>query len=161
FCRPESRAGLAAAFVRQPESHRPAPAAGQPAEHWPATTGRHCPCAGAPAGADYCRRTHLGAGRRQHRRLYAVVVAGMRRYRRWLIAGQPRPTPAPVFQPGVQPAGVAAASADDAGAAGMMLWKVALRRLLTRKLALCLVILAMALSLSALLLGRSLSQELR
>ncbi len=43
----------------------------------------------------------------------------------------------------------------------MMLWKVALRSLLTRKLALSLVILAMALSLSALLLGRSLSQELR
>ena len=43
----------------------------------------------------------------------------------------------------------------------MMLLKVALRSLLTRKLALSLVILAMALSLSALLLGRSLSQELR
>src|SRR5690606_30899737 len=78
--------------------------------------------------------------------------------RRRVIAGQPRSASTAVFQPCLQPAG---AAADDAGAAGMMLWKVALRSLLTRKLALSLVILAMALSLSALLLGRSLSQELR
>lgn len=43
----------------------------------------------------------------------------------------------------------------------MMLWKVALRSLLTRKLALSLVVLAIALSLSALLITRTLSDGLR